>query len=46
LTPAIRADWFATEDDEIDVDSLVISDLIDHSEGTGRVLYVIHSMPI
>jgi uncharacterized DUF497 family protein len=34
------------EDDEIDVDSLSMADLIDYSEGNGKVIYVIHAMPI
>ena len=33
-------------DDEIDVDSLSVPDLIDYSEGNGKVVYVIHAMPI
>ena len=33
-------------EDEIDVDSLSVADLIDYSEGNGKVLYVIHAMPI
>ena len=34
------------EDDEVDVDSLSVVDLIDYSEGNGTVIYVIHAMPI
>jgi len=34
------------EDDEIDVDSLSVPDLIDYSDGNGKVVYVIHAMPI
>ena len=34
------------EDDEIDVDSLSVSDLLDYSAGDGKVIYVIHAMPI
>jgi len=34
------------EDDEIDVDSLNVADLIAYSDGTGRVVYVVHSMPV
>ncbi|HEX4795506.1 MAG TPA: hypothetical protein VH370_17070 [Humisphaera sp.] len=34
------------EDDELDVDSLSVADLIAYSDGSGKVVYVIHSMPI
>jgi hypothetical protein len=34
------------EDDDIDVDSLSVADLIDYSEGNAKVIYVIHAMPV
>jgi len=43
---AFRLIFIYPAEDEIDVDSLTVADLIDYSEGHGKVLYVIHAMPL
>ena len=39
-------DFIYPAEDEIDVDSLSVADLIDYSEGSGKLVYVIHAIPI
>jgi hypothetical protein len=43
---SVQVIFIYPEDDEIDVDSLSVADLIDYSQGNAKVIYVIHSMPI